>query len=153
MANRNPLVNNGGYIAELTPADTLNVPGQILLNGLLYKPGFEIFIPGALALGADVLEYILPSGFNARALSKVSARVQTPSTNGSVSFRLELYTGTGAFAASQTSDTFSIAQGAYEVAPAFAFMAGLTGSGENKVRLFVTNAGTGAANLIVKAEF
>lgn len=114
---------------------------------------FEIFIPGTLAAGADVLEFQVPSFFSARTLKRVSARLNVASTSGAVQFRLELCTGTGAFTASLTSDTFTLAQGAYTLADVTSFTAGLTASAGQFIRVYIVAAGTGAANLNIKAEY
>ncbi len=114
---------------------------------------FEIFLPGTLAAGADVLEFQVPSFFTARTLKRVSARLNAASTSGSVQFRLELYTGAGQFVASLTSDTFTIAQGASTLADVTSFTNGLTASAGQFIRVYVVAAGTGAANLNIKVEY
>lgn len=114
---------------------------------------FQVFIPGTLAAGADIQEFQVTSSFAARTLKRVSARLQAASTSGAVQFRLELYTSTGAFTASLTSDTFTIAQGAYTLADVTSFTNGLTASAGQFIRVYVVAAGTGAANLNIKMEY
>ena len=134
-----------GWQTPATNTSPTNAPAE--------PPGFILSIPGALATGADTLEVLLPSWYSSRPMTRVSSSLRVASTSGSVQFHLELDTGTGAFAAAQTSDTFSIGQSVNQAAPVTAFTTGLTASGENRLRVSITQAGTGASDLTVKVEF
>ena len=119
----------------------------------LPAPGFILTIPGVIAAGADTLEVLLPSWYSSRALTRLTASLGTASTSGSVTLTAQLATATGVFTAAQTSDVITLASGVYQGTPVTSFASGLTGSGENRVRLNITGAGTGASNLTVKFEF
>ena len=115
-------------------------------------PGLTLFIPGTLAAGADVMEVLLPSWYSSRALTRVSASLGTAGTT-ATTFTVQIDTSAGAFTAAQTSDTFTVGANVYQAAPVTAFTNTLSASGENRLRLNITQAGTGAANLTVKLEF
>lgn len=117
-----------------------------------FGPKIEWFGPSSLATGGDTQEVVFPSDFNNRILRGVQVRLQTPSSSGSFTIKLEISTVAGVFAVAQTSDVFTITANNYEaIVNTFATI--IIANAGNKMRFNITALGTGPANLTVLTEW
>ena len=151
-----PLANSTGYLTVPSLTATGAVTCGSVVSGGVTLPtvsSLVIYIPGALAVAADAMEIPIPSFFTSRTLKRVTSRLGTPSTSGSVTYTIQLNTGNTVFTAASTSDTITIAASTYSPSDVTSFTSGITASTGNSIRINITAIGTGSKDLTVKLEF
>ena len=117
----------------------------------------DFHISGTVTAAAGVFEWIVPHGPAGETLTfqgtRAAARLATAGST-TTSVMVEKYTGTGAFSATNMlAATLDLGNGIYEVSTtSFAGSGANQVASGNKVRINVSAAGTGAANLTVSLQ-